>query len=271
MRPPWPAGRATREASAPTGGTTIELPRVDVAGLPCTVATIDELCGWVARQLDAPRAPERPAATIACVNAHIFNLAWEDPTLRDALAAADVNALDGMSMVWAARRAGAPRAERCNMTEAFRAFLLDPDQPPSRAVVVGLDQASADRAAAAIDAAGTHCRVVAAVDGYRPLTDHLDVLATTEADLVLVGCGTPVSERLLAAAAAVTPARLVWHVGGGTLNFLAGNGQEAPAWMRRSGTQWLHRLAGDPRGLWRRYLVGNPRFVWRVRGSRARS
>jgi UDP-N-acetyl-D-mannosaminuronic acid transferase (WecB/TagA/CpsF family) len=34
--------------------------------------------------------------------------------------------------------------------------------------------------------------------------------------------------------------------------------------MQRSGLQWLHRLAGDPRRLWRRYVLLNPEYMWRV-------
>ena len=31
--------------------------------------------------------------------------------------------------------------------------------------------------------------------------------------------------------------------------------------MQRSGLEWLHRLASEPRRLWRRYLVVTPRFI----------
>jgi N-acetylglucosaminyldiphosphoundecaprenol N-acetyl-beta-D-mannosaminyltransferase len=34
--------------------------------------------------------------------------------------------------------------------------------------------------------------------------------------------------------------------------------------MQRAGLEWLHRLAREPRRLWRRYLIGNTRFVWLV-------
>jgi N-acetylglucosaminyldiphosphoundecaprenol N-acetyl-beta-D-mannosaminyltransferase len=34
--------------------------------------------------------------------------------------------------------------------------------------------------------------------------------------------------------------------------------------MQRSGSEWLFRLAMEPRRLWRRYLVDNPWFVWEV-------
>lgn len=34
--------------------------------------------------------------------------------------------------------------------------------------------------------------------------------------------------------------------------------------MQRSGLEWLHRLASEPRRLWRRYLVTNSLFIWGV-------
>jgi len=51
---------------------------------------------------------------------------------------------------------------------------------------------------------------------------------------------------------------------GAAFDFHAGLATEAPAWMQRSGLQWLHRLAGNPRRLWRRYLLLNPEYAWRV-------
>lgn len=51
---------------------------------------------------------------------------------------------------------------------------------------------------------------------------------------------------------------------GAAFDFHAGLATEAPAWMQRHGLQWLHRLAGDPRRLWRRYLLLNPEYAWRV-------
>ena len=45
------------------------------------------------------------------------------------------------------------------------------------------------------------------------------------------------------------------------LEFLAGTQPRAPRWMRTAGLEWLHRVALEPRRLWRRYLLGIPRFV----------
>nr|WP_284209859.1 WecB/TagA/CpsF family glycosyltransferase [Methylorubrum aminovorans] len=43
---------------------------------------------------------------------------------------------------------------------------------------------------------------------------------------------------------------------GASLEFLVGRKRRAPLWMQRAGIEWLHRLAGEPRRLWRRYLFG---------------
>jgi N-acetylglucosaminyldiphosphoundecaprenol N-acetyl-beta-D-mannosaminyltransferase len=42
---------------------------------------------------------------------------------------------------------------------------------------------------------------------------------------------------------------------GASLSFYVGEMKRAPAWMSRSGLEWLHRLAHEPRRLWRRYLI----------------
>ncbi len=40
---------------------------------------------------------------------------------------------------------------------------------------------------------------------------------------------------------------------GATLDFLAGQRDRAPVWMRKTGLEWVHRLAGEPRRLAGRY------------------
>lgn len=48
---------------------------------------------------------------------------------------------------------------------------------------------------------------------------------------------------------------------GAAFDFHAGTISRAPEWMRNNGLEWLHRLASEPRRLWRRYLVTNSLFV----------
>ena len=230
--------------------------------VPCSTHTVAELLSDIRRLLsDRALAPR----TIACVNAHIYNLAACDRQLQGYLNAARLVAADGLGLVWAARRLGIPVRERCNMTDAFHAFLADPAQPPTRAALLGCSPSEAASAAARIEAVSRHCRIVLAAGGYFDDAEYRQLLCRTGSpDLVLLGMGTPKSERLLTVAAEACPQAVVWHIGGGTIRFYAGALKESPAWLKAFGLQWLHRLWLEPRRMWKRYLLGNPRFVYSI-------
>ena len=48
---------------------------------------------------------------------------------------------------------------------------------------------------------------------------------------------------------------------GAAFDVWTGNIKDAPAWMKKSGLQWAHRLIQEPRRLWRRYAVIVPSFL----------
>lgn len=51
---------------------------------------------------------------------------------------------------------------------------------------------------------------------------------------------------------------------GAAFDYHTGAIKDSPAWMKRAGLQWVHRLAQDPRRLAKRYLKNNPAFLWRI-------
>lgn len=79
--------------------------------------------------------------------------------------------------------------------------------------------------------------------------------------LLFVGLGCPKQERWLGHHRGRIPAVMLGL--GAAFDFHAGQVQRAPAWMRRHGLEWLHRLMSDPRRLWWRYLSTNSLFVAR--------
>ena len=78
------------------------------------------------------------------------------------------------------------------------------------------------------------------------------------ARFTFLAVGSPRQEMLAAAIAATGQACGVGLCIGASLDFLSGALPRAPTWMRRSGLEWLHRLASDPRRLARRYLLEDP-------------
>ncbi len=93
------------------------------------------------------------------------------------------------------------------------------------------------------------------------------------AQFTFLAVGSPRQERLAAAIAAAGTRQGIGLCVGASLDFLSGVRRRAPIWMRRSGLEWLHRLAGDPRRMARRYLVDSPAIIpllLRERAERAR-
>ncbi len=93
------------------------------------------------------------------------------------------------------------------------------------------------------------------------------------ARFTFLAVGSPRQERLAAAIAAAGTGQGIGLCVGASLDFLSGARRRAPVWMRRSGLEWLHRLAGDPRRMARRYLVDSPAIIpllLRERAERAR-
>jgi N-acetylglucosaminyldiphosphoundecaprenol N-acetyl-beta-D-mannosaminyltransferase len=81
-----------------------------------------------------------------------------------------------------------------------------------------------------------------------------------DASLVLIGMGSPRSERILLLASEICHRALCWHVGGGTLKQWAGTKRRAPAVVTQLGLEWLHRMTFEPQTR-TRYTTGIPLFV----------
>jgi N-acetylglucosaminyldiphosphoundecaprenol N-acetyl-beta-D-mannosaminyltransferase len=99
---------------------------------------------------------------------------------------------------------------------------------------------------------------------FRPLSAEEDAAAvdrinSSGAGIVFVGLGCPRQERWMAAHRGNINAVMIGV--GAAFDFHAGTVQRAPAWMRDSGLEWLHRLVSEPRRLWKRYLVTNTLFI----------
>jgi N-acetylglucosaminyldiphosphoundecaprenol N-acetyl-beta-D-mannosaminyltransferase len=241
---------------------SLHLPKFSFGQVTCSPHSISNLLEELRVLLSDKSLQPR---TILCINAHIYNLACRDAQLRDCLRRSRLTLADGMAVVWAARLLGKKMAERCNMTEAYHAFLKERDMPANRAILVGCSEAEAATAARKASEQSNHCRIVASYSGYLTSSDYEKIFSNhRDIDFVFLGMGTPRTEFTTELAAKTCPNAIVWGIGGGTVRIDAGTMAEAPVIWRRLGLQWLHRLASEPAALWRRYLFGNPLFVARM-------
>src|SRR5579875_2505339 len=133
--------------------------------------------------------------------------------------------------------------------------------------LLGGNPGTADAAAAELIRACPHLRVAGTLCppfGFDQDPVWLEriarVLEERAPDIVYVGLGCPKQERLISLLRRRLPK--AWFVScGGSFNFVAGDIPRAPAAMQRLGLEWLHRLAKEPRRLYRRYLFSGIPFL----------
>ena len=103
---------------------------------------------------------------------------------------------------------------------------------------------------------------------FRQLTPEEDaaevaLINAARPDYVWIGLGAPKQDLWAARQRAVLDAPVLLAVGA-AFDFHSGGLRRAPAWMQRTGLEWLFRLLAEPRRLIRRYAVTNTRFVYLV-------
>lgn len=255
---------ASTERDDPLGSPTdptSELDVITVLGLD--IASLD--LGAAVQAIEGLYASAEPSV-VAFTNAHTLNLAAEDPGYKETLRRAALRLNDGKGVMIAAWFQGRrfPRDLNGNLfTPEILALAADRGWP---VYFLGAGPGVAAAAATRLVATLPGLRVAGVRDGYFTPDEGDDVVEAIRmsgAGLLLVGLGNPLQERWLGRRLGETGARVGVGVGA-FFDFQAGTVQRAPRWMNALGIEWLHRLALEPKRMWRRYVLGNPLFLARA-------
>ncbi len=181
--------------------------------------------------------------------------------LRALLNNAALNVGDGIAVRWALRGRPGETVARVNATDFHHLLLEETLRSGRRLYLLGGSESAARTLPAVLEARFPGCTVRAhhgriAADDAAVRED----IRRFAPDVLMLGLGIPLQfswmrENLSVLSIPLTSAT------GNFLEFLAGTQPRAPRWMRTAGLEWLHRVALEPRRLWRRYLLGIPRFV----------
>jgi N-acetylglucosaminyldiphosphoundecaprenol N-acetyl-beta-D-mannosaminyltransferase len=235
-----------------------EEPTFEVLGVRVSAAPFEAV---VERLLRAPETGERLATHFATV--HSIVEAHENAALRDAFDRGIVEP-DGMPLVWLGRREGLSVERVCGPD--LMPALIERGVPLGRSHYFyggapGIPEALAQRFRErhpAVRVVGTESPPFRALssDEARDVVDRINEAAP---DYVWVGLGAPKQDLWVAEHRPRLAAAGLLAVGA-AFDFHAGSRRRAPAWMQRSGTEWLYRLASEPRRLAARYTRVNARF-----------
>lgn len=241
--------------------------KLDVLGVAVTPTTYDE-----AAQVIVEAARRGQPGVVSCHAVHAIVTASCDPALRDKVNTFDMITPDGQPVRWALNLLhGAGLRDRvygpalmlrlCQQAAATGVPLYLYGGSPA---VVAQLRANLQRDFPGLRIAG------AEAPPFRALTPDeetamVERINGSGAGLVFIGLGCPKQD--LFAFTYRERLRAVLVCVGAAFDFHAGAKPMAPAWMQRSGLEWVFRLWQEPRRLWRRYLVTNTVFLAKLAGA----
>ncbi len=209
--------------------------------------------------------PAQRSRYVVLLTVHSVMTAFFDSAVRKVLNAATIGATDGMPLAWALRRAGFRNQPRVYGPDLMLALCEQAAEAGHRIYLYGGRDETLWVLQQRLLARFPGLRIAGAfAPPFRPLTEEEDRRCTEHivasgADIVFVGIGAPKQEKWMFEHVEKLPGVVMFGVGA-AFDFHAGRVRQAPAWMQRSGLEWLFRLMMEPRRLWKRYLL-NPLFL----------
>lgn len=240
-------------------------------GLALARASADSVIVTICDAIDAGRG-----GWILTANLDVLRIWATDRRLREAARGVTLTVADGMPLLWAARLAGRPLPERVTGAD----LVVDLSRAAATAghgiyLIGGAPGVAREagerlqRDCPGLRVQGAECPPLGFETDRDFMTALRDRLRDAQPDIVYVGLGCPKQEQVIAELRDMLPG--AWWIGvGGSFNFAAGRIRRAPAWAQRHGLEWLHRLAQEPRRLFRRYLVQDMPFALRLLGEALR-
>lgn len=241
------------------------MPTVNILGVPLRAQPFEQavttLIDWAQDSDQRRYVSTCPVYTVMSTH--------EIPEAKTALTSADMVTADGMPLVWVQRRKGINEAERVYGPDLMRTICGRGVESGLRHYFWGGLPGVPEKLTAALQAqygdvqvAGMYSPPYEAL-GTPPNADYIAQINAVNPDIVWVGLGSPKQDVWMHLYRPHLNAPLLIAVGA-AFDFIAGTKSQAPVWMQRSGTEWVFRLAQEPRRLAKRYLVYNSLFLWRL-------
>lgn len=269
VRPNQALEAAQRLLRSPTGGDArLQQPRssqsadrpfsrLKILGVPVDAITYDDWMNQIGNWIMA----DIGARHVCTVNPEFIIVARRDPIFFNILNRAAICVPDGVGLLWASRRLGAPLPGRVTGSDGVPLIARHAAEKGWKIFFLGAGEGIAKRAAGILKARHPQL-IVSGTYGGRPAEREEDkivkLINASGADILLVAFGAPQQDKWIARNLPRLEVSMAMGVGG-SFDFIAGVVPRAPQWMRERGLEWLYRLLRQP---WRlRRMLRLPRFV----------
>ncbi len=263
-------GQIAQQPAPAVGGVTNPAPpaepeRVNIVGAWVHRVTMDEAVDHIARALDAGKG-----GWVVTPNLDILHKLTHDKSFAKLVEPSSLRLADGMPLIWASKLSGNPLPERVAGSDLVWNICKRAARDNRSVYLLGGDEGIAEQAKTVLEekyeglrVVGTHCPPFGFEKNEQEMDKITSDLQRTDPDIVLVALGCPKQERLIEVLRHKMPS--TWFLGIGiSLSFVTGDVKRAPAWCRKIGLEWAHRLLQEPKRLAHRYLVIGIPFALKV-------
>lgn len=203
---------------------------------------------------------------VATVNPEFVMRASRDTDFARVLETADLCLADGTGVVWAARRQGCQIGAPVTGVDLIPVLAAMCARRGFRLFLLGAAPGVAAEFASRLQAEQPGLEVAAHPGSPDPSSDDesLRLIRAHRTQVLLVAYGAPKQEIWIDRTKDRSGVSVAMGVGG-AFDYLTGRVARAPAWMRRAGLEWMHRLAYQP---WRiRRMAVLPVYALKVLGA----
>lgn len=246
---------------------------VNILGIPVHHLTMQQATEQIMQMVSDYGTDPHPRY-VATVNVDFLVNTWgwlpstiQNRPLLEALRQADLVSADGMPLVWFSRWMGQGLPERVTGADLTFSVSYAASQKGYPLYLLGGAPGEARACAERLKGLYPGLRIAGVshpmIDlATPPSTDDkiLEEIHKSGAKILLLGLGNPKQELWFQRIKDRLKIPVTLGVGG-SFRFVTGQTKRAPAWMQRSGLEWLYRLAQEPSRLWKRYGLGIPKFL----------
>ena len=242
-----------------------------IVGYPITTKTAEEciadIVGWINSGLNGK--------WLVCANPHSLEVARTDPGFDLAIRNADLVVPDGVGIVMVSKLFGGNIRERITGTDIFLGLsaALEHEKKHScfflgsteQNLIKIKDKLQTDFPH--IGVAGTCSPPFKAQFSEEDTRAMIAKINHASPDVLWVGMTAPKQEKWIYQNKDKLNVKFIGAIGA-VFDFYTGRVKRSHPLFQRLGLEWLPRLIGEPRRLWRRNFISSPRFLFRVINSR---
>jgi N-acetylglucosaminyldiphosphoundecaprenol N-acetyl-beta-D-mannosaminyltransferase len=222
-----------------------------VLGMPIDAVDMPTVLHRVgaAAQSDAP-------FLVSTANLNFLTSSLRSEEFRDSLHLSDLCTADGTPVVWLARLLGVPLKERVAGSDMFDRLADASAAQRLTTYFFGGARGAAEAACGMLRSRSGLEGVGSTYPGYGTIEElsgdrFIDAINASKAHFLVVALGAAKGQAWLVRNHHRLEVPVRAHLGA-TVNFQAGSVKRAPAFLRRTGLEWLWRIKEEPH-LWRRY------------------